>query len=41
MERIGWHRRGQTGRIKATAPGRTGSLAWSFYLVAHGWEDDR
>ncbi len=41
MERIGWHRRGQTGRIKATAPGRTDSLAWSFYLVAHGWEDER
>jgi hypothetical protein len=40
MERIGWGRRGKTGRIKATAPGRSDTLAWSFYMVPAGWDDE-
>lgn len=39
MIRVGWQRRGATGRIKATRPGNTGSLVWPFYVVAAGWED--
>jgi hypothetical protein len=41
MERVGWRRRGQRGRIKATPVGRPGQLAWSFFVVEKGWEDDR
>lgn len=38
MERVGWRRRGATGRIKATRPGQADTLAWSFYLVPTDWE---
>jgi hypothetical protein len=41
MERVGWHRRGTLGRIKATRPELPGQLAWSFFDVAASWEDDR
>ncbi len=37
MERVGWTRRGTTGRIKASAPKREATLAWSFYIVAGDW----
>lgn len=40
MSRVGWHRRGSEGRIKASRPGFADTLQWSFYLVAEGWEDD-
>ena len=40
MSRVGWHRRGSEGRIKATRPGFRDALQWSFYIVAEGWEDD-
>ncbi len=33
MKRVGWLRRGSTGRIKATRPSHSGELAWSFYTV--------
>ena len=39
MARVGWTRRGSTGRIKASRTGRPGQLAWSFYEVPAGWED--
>lgn len=39
MARVGWTRRGSTGRIKATPPGRHGQLAWSFFLVPATWEE--
>jgi len=39
MLRVGWQQRGAHGRIKATCPGRTGSLVWTFYAVPAGWED--
>jgi hypothetical protein len=38
MERVGWERSGKTGRIKASAPGHSRALGWSFYLVRAGWE---
>lgn len=38
MERVGWQRRGRTGRVKASQPGGTGVLAWSFYVVPADWE---
>ena len=38
MERVGWQRSGESGRIKASAPGRSRALGWSFYLVRAGWE---
>lgn len=41
LQRVGWTRRGSTGRIKATKPGHSGALAWTFYEVAAGWEDAR
>jgi hypothetical protein len=40
MERVGWRRRGRRGRVKATPPSRPGQLAWSFFVVEAGWEDD-
>lgn len=40
MSRVGWHRRGSEGRIKASRPGFADTLQWSFYLVAEGWEHD-
>lgn len=40
MSRVGWHRRGSEGRIKASRPGFRDTLQWSFYLVAEGWEND-
>lgn len=40
MLRVGWERRGKSGRIKATnADGRT--LAWNFYRVPATWETAR
>lgn len=39
MLRVGWTRRGSHGRIKATRPGFTESLVWSFYDVPAHWED--
>ena len=41
MQRVGWRQPGSTGRIKATRPGLPGTLAWSFYVVPKGWEDER
>lgn len=41
MERVGWTRRGGTGRIKATSPGFAGTLGWNFYTVPDGWESAR
>lgn len=41
MLRVGWQIRGNTGRIKATCPGRADTLAWSFLLVPDGWETGR
>ena len=41
MERIGWRRPGQSGRIKATRPGFRSELVWTFYVVAEGWENDQ
>lgn len=38
MERVGWQKRGSTGRIKASCPGRPQELAWSFYVVPKDWE---
>lgn len=39
MQRVGWERRGRTGRVKATRPDLAGQpLAWSFYTVPEGWE---
>ena len=39
MERVGWQRRGKTGRIKATAPTDGRQLGWNFHIVPAGWED--
>jgi hypothetical protein len=39
MERVGWRRRGQRGRVKATRPDFPGQLAWSFFVVEAGWEE--
>jgi hypothetical protein len=39
MARVGWERRGSEGKIKATAPGRSDVLIWTFYIVPAGWED--
>lgn len=38
MARVGWHRRGKNGDIKATAPGRTEVRIWPFWIVPTGWE---
>lgn len=38
MERVGWVRRGKTGRIKATSLSFPGQLVWSFFEVPAGWE---
>ena len=40
MQRVGWRRRGSRGWIKATAPGRSDTLAWTFYVAPAGWEGD-
>ncbi len=39
MIRVGWHRRGSEGRVKATRPGLRGQLNWAFFFVPEGWED--
>lgn len=39
MERVGWQKRGSSGRIKATRPGLRGQLGWTFFVVPPGWED--
>jgi len=41
MLRVGWQIRGNTGRVKATCPGRRDTLGWNFLLVPEGWENDR
>lgn len=41
MRRVGWQQRGGQGRIKATRPGHTGQLLWTFYTVPPSWEDER
>ncbi|MGI8731138.1 MAG: hypothetical protein ACR2LK_14345 [Solirubrobacteraceae bacterium] len=38
MAAVGWSRRGQRGRIKATCPGRAAVRAWNFHLVPADWE---
>ncbi len=38
MRRVGWHRRGDTGRIKATRVDLPGELVWTFYRVPKDWE---
>lgn len=39
MTSLGWSRPGREGRVKATAPGRPGTLQWAFFTVPAGWED--
>jgi hypothetical protein len=41
MLRVGWTRRGASGRVKATAPGRREELGWNFWIVRDGWEAGR
>lgn len=41
MERVGWARRGGSGRIKATSPGFRATLGWNFYTVPDGWESSQ
>lgn len=41
MLRVGWLRRGRSGRVKATCPARPGVLGWNFWTVPGTWEDDR
>ncbi|MGI8624512.1 MAG: hypothetical protein ACR2NB_13765, partial [Solirubrobacteraceae bacterium] len=41
LQRVGWTRRGSTGRIKASRPGGTNALGWTFYEVPAGWEQAR
>lgn len=38
MMRVGWERRGASGRIKASHPDFDRVLAWAFYEVPAGWE---
>lgn len=38
MERVGWSRRGSSGRIKACQPSGSARLAWTFYVVPKDWE---
>lgn len=38
MQRVGWERRGATGRVKATRPDFPAELVWTFYSVPTGWE---
>lgn len=37
MQRVGWVKRGSTGRIKATRPGLPGVLGWNFLIAPPGW----
>ena len=39
MERVGWQRRGKTGRVKATSPTNGTQIGWNFHIVSAGWED--
>lgn len=39
MERVGWQRRGSTGRIKACQPLGAGRLSWTFYTVPKDWAE--
>jgi len=39
MLRVGWQIRGQSGRIKATCPGRAGALGWAFLMAPGDWEN--
>lgn len=41
MQRVGWQRSNSEGRIKATSPTSGRILAWRFYTVPAGWEDDQ
>jgi hypothetical protein len=38
LERLGWGKAGQEGRIKATHPKFPRTLQWSFLIVPDGWE---
>lgn len=38
MLRIGWGKRGASGRIKATRPGLQGTIGWNFLIVPPGWD---
>jgi len=42
MMRVGWRIRGGIGggRVKATCPGRTATLVWTFYDVPPDWGQD-
>jgi hypothetical protein len=39
MERVGWERRGQEGKIKAPRPDLPGAVIFRFYTVAASWEE--
>lgn len=39
MERVGWQRRGKSGRIKATSPTDGSQIGWNFHIAPAGWED--
>jgi hypothetical protein len=41
MLRVGWQRRGRSGRVKATCPSRPAVLGWNFWTVPSDWEEDR
>lgn len=41
MARVGWHRRGKHGDIKATAPGRNQTAIYPFWVVPGDWDDER
>jgi hypothetical protein len=41
MASVGWRRQGRGGWIKATAPDRPATLAWTFYTVPPAWAEDR
>lgn len=40
VARVGWERRGQRGRIKATRPSFGETLAWNFFVVPPSWGPD-
>jgi hypothetical protein len=41
MASVGWRRQARGGWIKATAPDRPATLAWTFYTVPVNWADGR
>jgi hypothetical protein len=40
MQRVGWQRQNAQGRVKATCSTDGRELAWSFYVVPAGWEQE-